>query len=266
MQTSAVTETVRSPAEVYEAQFVPALFQPWAELVADLAQLAPGQRVLDVACGTGVLACAAAARVGSAGEVTGIDPSEDMLGVARRKPARVTWTQARAESLPFPDASFDRVVSQFGLMLFEDRRAALGEMRRVLRPAGRLVVAVCDALDHAPGYAVLAELLQRLFGARVADAFRAPFVLGDRAQLRALCSEAGLTDARVSRHEGTVAFASIAALVGAERACVWTLGGLLDTPQFERLRVEAEESLRPFQTEDGRVAFGMPALVVSATK
>jgi ubiquinone/menaquinone biosynthesis C-methylase UbiE len=266
MQTSSVTEGVRSPAEVYDAQFVPALFRPWAEVVAELAEVAPGQRVLDVACGTGVLACAAAMRVGAQGEVTGLDPSEDMLSVARRKPARVTWTLGRAESLPFPDASFDRVLSQFGLMFFEDRRAALAEMWRVLRPGGRLVVAVCDALDHSPGYAVLAELLQRLFGAGVADAFRAPFVLGDRAQLRALCGEAGLSGARVDRHEGTVRFASVAALVDAERACVWTLGGLLDAPQFERLCREAEEALRPFRGEDGRVAFAMPALVVSARR
>lgn len=253
-----------SAAEVYEEFFVPALFRQWGHLVADEAGIAPGARVLDVACGTGVLACAAAERAGPTGAVTGLDINEDMLAVARRKSTRIAWQHGRAESLPFPDASFDRVVSQFGLMFFEDRVAALREMMRVLRPGGRLVVAVCDALDHSPGYAVLAELLDRLFGHDVADAFRAPFVLGDPDRLRSACAAANL-NATITRRDGMVHFDSIAALVSSERACVWTLGGLLDHAQFERLRIAAEESLRPFVTDRG-VAFVMPALLVSADK
>ena len=258
--------TMRSPAGVYDRFFVPALFRQWGDVIADAAGIAPGQRVLDVACGTGVLACAAAERVGPCGAVTGIDPNDEMLAVAHGKDTRVEWKNGRAESLPFPDASFDRVVSQFGLMFFEDRPAALREMMRVLRPGGRLAVAVCDALDHSPGYAVLAELLHRLFGHPVADAFRAPFVLGDRKQLLSLCGAAGIDDAKVARSVGTVRFQSIASLVSTERACVWTLGGLLDDGQFDRLLEDAEESLQPFVTTDGAVAFAMPALIVTADK
>lgn len=176
-----------SPAEVYERQFVPALFAYWGDVVADSAGIAPGQRVLDVACGTGVLACAAARRAGRGGTVIGLDPNGGMLAVARHRDKQVVWQEGRAESLPFPDEDFDVVVSQFGLMFFEDRHAALREMMRVLRPGGRLRIAVCDALDHSPGYAVLAELLHRLFGEPVAQAFRAPFVCGNRQQLLGLC-------------------------------------------------------------------------------
>lgn len=266
MSKSEKGRVTRSPAEVYEEFFVPALFQQWGRRVAAEAGIEPGERVLDVACGTGVLACAAAEIVGPGGAVVGLDPNEEMLAVARRKSVRVEWQVGRAEALPFPDESFDAVVSQFGFMFFEDRRAALREMLRVLRPGGRLAVAVCDALEHSPGYAALAELLQRLFGDSVADAFRAPFVLGDPELLLAICREAEVAEAKVMQHLGTVRFASIKSLISTERACVWTLGGMLDDAQFERLQKDAEQALRAFVTADGAVAFSMPTLIVTATK
>jgi SAM-dependent methyltransferase len=222
--------------------------------------------VLDVACGTGALTLAAAARVTPGGAVLGLDANPQMLAVARRKHPAIEWHEGRAESLPFADASFDAVVSQFGLMFFDDRVAALREMQRVLRPGGHLAVAVCDALAHSPGYAALATLLDRLFGPRVGDAFRAPFVLGDAAALHALCADAGIERAHVEQHTGAVRFRSIDALVSAERACAWTLGGLLDDAQFELLQREAPRTFAPFIDAGGRVAFEMPALLITAAK
>src|SRR5215207_8528279 len=179
MDDTSTGQVTRSAADVYEEFFVPALFQDWTARVADAARLAPGQRVLDVASGTGALTCEAAQRVGLGGSVTGLDRNEGMLAVARRKAPNIEWRQGLAESLPFANATFDAVISQFGLMFFEDRIAALREMWRVLRPGGRLAVAVWDALDHSPGYAAMTVLLQRLFGSRIADELHAPFVLGD---------------------------------------------------------------------------------------
>ena len=255
-----------SPAEVYEELFVPALFQQWASVVADAAEVGPGKSVLDVACGTGVLACAAADRVGPSGAVVGLDPSEEMLAVARRKDDTIEWLMGHAEAIPFPDESFEAVVSQFGLMFFENKAASLREMMRVLRPGGHLAVAVCDCLEHSPGYCRFAELLRSLFGSRVSDAFHAPFVLGDTQALLSLCVEAGIVGAKVTPHHGTVRFASIRALVSTERACVWTLGELLDDAQFEQLAKEAEQALRPFAAADGTLAFAMPSLIVTAAK
>ena len=264
--TGPIEEALRSPADVYDEQFVPALFKHWGPVLCDAANITRGQRVLDVACGTGALTTAVAARVLPGGAVVGLDASPEMLAVARRKPADIEWHQGRAESLPFADASFDAVVSQFGLMFFDDRAEALREMQRVLRPGGRLAVAVCDAVDRSPGYASLASLLERLFGKPVADAFRAPFVLGDAAALRALCADASLAEAGVEQRQGTVHFASIDALVSTERACAWTLGGLLDDAQFERLRREAQSTFMPFVDARGMVSFAMPALLITAAK
>jgi ubiquinone/menaquinone biosynthesis C-methylase UbiE len=256
----------RSPAEVYDELFVPALFHQWASVVANAAGVGPDQCVLDVACGTGVLACVVADCVGPGGSVVGLDPKEEMLEVARRKNAEIEWRAGRPEAIPFPDQSFDTVVSQFGFMFFEDKPASLREMMRVLRPGGHLAVAVCDTLDHSPGYTAFAALLRKLFGDRVANGFRRPFVLGDPQLLLSLCADAGIINAKVMRHEGIVHFASIQSFVSTERACVWTLGGMLDDAQFSQLQKESEQALRPFVASDGTLAFAMPALIITAAK
>jgi ubiquinone/menaquinone biosynthesis C-methylase UbiE len=259
-------QRTRSPAEVYDESFVPALFHQWGSVVANAAEVGPGQCVLDVACGTGVLACAAADRVGPGGTVMGLDPNEEMLAVARRKSDTIEWREGHAEAIPFPDETFDAVVSQFGFMFFENKPAGLREMMRVLRPGGHLAVAVCDALEHSSGYSAFVDLLRRLFGDNVANSFRAPFVLGDPERLLSLCADAGIFNAKVARHEGMVRFASVQSLVSTERACVWTLGGLLDDAQFEQLVKESERVLQPFVAPDGSLAFAMPVLIVTVAK
>ncbi len=266
MSMSQASKPERDPAEVYDELFVPALFAQWGPRMADAAAIEPGHRVLDVGCGTGVLARAAAERVGPTGCVVGLDPSEQMLAVARCKASDVTWQLGRAEALPFDDASFDVAVSQFAMMFFESRPAAIAEMLRVLRPRGRLAVAVWDRLEHAPGYLALTELLRELFGNDVAGAMRAPFALGDRHELLRLLVGAGAADAEAKTVPGSVSFASVDAMIGTERACVWTLGGLLDEQQFAQLRQRAAGVLQPFVRSDGGVQFDCPAHIVTATR
>jgi ubiquinone/menaquinone biosynthesis C-methylase UbiE len=258
-------QVTRSAADVYDEFFVPALFRQWAPRMADAARLASGQRVLDVACGTGVLAREAARRVAPGGAVTGLDRSEGMLAVAGRQAPEVTWKLGMAEALPFPGSSFDAVVSQFGLMFFEDRTQALREMRRVLRPGGRLAVAVWDALETSPGYAAMAGLLDRLFGARIAGALHAPFALGDTKVLGALFSEAAIADVDIRTQVGTARFPSIKSWVETD-VKGWTLADLIDDRQYDLLQREAATALRMFARADGAVEFDAPAHIVTAQR
>jgi len=186
----------------YEDLLVPALFRQWVGAVLDAAQILPGHRVLDVACGTGVLAREAADRVGFAGYVAGVDPDRGMLAVAERLAQTPEWRQGTAESLPYPEECFDVVVSQFGLMFFADRRKALKEMLRVLTPQGRLAIAVWDSLENVPAYATEVALLDRVAGASAANAVRAPFVLGARRALLTLFEGAGVSSVAIETHGG----------------------------------------------------------------
>lgn len=255
-------------AHAYEALFVPALFGQWAPQVADAARIQSGQRVLDVGCGTGILAREIASRIGSKGRVVGIDPSPGMLAVAKQlAPPAVEWREGVAESLPFPDQSFEAVVSQFALMFFTDRRQALREMLRVLTPGGRLAVAVWDSLDNIPAYASEVALLERMAGRQAADALRAPFALGDRKDLAALFSEAGVAVADITTHHGTAQFASIRTMVEADlRGWLPVMGVILAEDLISRILQDAEKALGSYATADGRVAFHVSAQLVTAER
>jgi SAM-dependent methyltransferase len=257
-------QVVRRAADVYERFFVPALFGEWAPRVAEAATIGPGQSVLDVACGTGILTREAARRAG-AGGVVGLDCNDGMLSVARALESTIHWRRGRAEELPFEDGRFDAVVCQFGLMFFEDREEALREMWRVLRPGGRLAIAVWGRLESSPGYASMVALLERLFGASIADELRAPFRLGDAATLRGQLRAAGLAEPLVDTVVGQARFPSLADWVQTDIKG-WTLADRIDDAQLALLVREAEVALRSFVDGDGRVAFDSPAHIVTARR
>jgi SAM-dependent methyltransferase len=258
-------QVTASAAEVYDEFFLPALFAAWTPRVVAAAALQPGQRVVDVACGTGVLAMEAALATSPGGHIVGVDLNPGMLAVARRKAPEINWLEAPAEALPFEAGSFDAAVSQFGLMFFADQQAAIAEMWRVILPGGRLAIAVWGSLDDTPGYSAVTSLLARLFGDDVAALLESPYSLGDPSALRALLGRAGVTGFEVQRIQGEARFPSIRAWMHSD-VRGWTLGDRLDEEQYERLVAEAEVELSRFVTADGSVQFAHPALIATAQK
>lgn len=260
---AATGQVNQTAAEIYDSFFVPALFGQWPDRLLDTVDLSPTDRVLDVGCGTGILARAAAERVPD-GSVTGIDPNDGMLAVAERSRASVTWRHGTAEALPFPDESFDHVFSQFALMFFADQTGGLREIHRVLRPGGTVTIATWAHVEKSPGYAAMIDLLRRLFGDAAAEALGAPFTLGTEADLVPLLS-GPFPEATITEVPGTAHFESIDAWVHTD-VRGWTLADMIDDEQYQQLLTAASAELEQFVDDDGHVRFDAPALVVSATK
>jgi ubiquinone/menaquinone biosynthesis C-methylase UbiE len=207
-------------AETYERALVPAVFAPWAPHVVALADPQTGERVLDIACGTGLIARLAAERVGRTGNVTGLDLNPGMLSFAASitspdpaTSAPITWREASATNMPLPDAAFDVVYCQLGLQFFPDRPAAMREMYRVLVPGGRLGLMVWQGIQYSPGFGALAAALARHVSTEAAGIMRAPFGLADAEQLRALVAAEGFRDIAIQSVAGTVRFPSVSRFV-----------------------------------------------------
>ncbi len=187
-------------AENYERHFVPAIAIPVSGDLLRTADLQPGERVLDVACGTGLIARLAAARIGPTGSVTGIDIAPDMIDVAKATPAPsgppIEWHESDANSLPAPDDSYDVVLCQMGLMFMEDRPGALAEMARVLAPGGRLVVNTPG--DIQPTFELMEQAIVDHINPQLGGFVRAVFSMHDPDAVAALLSDAGFHDVSVT--------------------------------------------------------------------
>jgi ubiquinone/menaquinone biosynthesis C-methylase UbiE len=251
-------------AKIYQRELVPAVFGPWGPRVAHLAGLRPGLRVLDVACGTGLVARLAAEAVGVDGRVAAVDLNPAMLAVASGlqavEGAPIEWVEADAQALPFAEASFDVVCCQLGLQFFPDRERALREMKRVLVPGGRAVVMVWREIDRAPGFAVLAAALGRTIGADAEALMRAPFALSDAGELSRLLERAGFCDCATRAESGKVRFASAAMFVrsyigGSPLAAI---GATAPAAAYEELVHEVERALDPL-VEHGSLCFPIEA-------
>ncbi len=248
-----------SSAEAYERYLVPLLFAPGADYLVEFAGPGPGERVLDVACGTGIVARRAAPRVGTGGTVVGLDLNEGMLEVARKassgvRPA-IEWRQGDATDMPLPDAAFDIAFCQQALQFFPDRAAALGEMHRVLVQNGRLALSVLRSIEHNPGYRLLAEALERHVGPDAGSMMRSPFPSLSAEELRGLIKGAGFRNVKIILGIAPVRYPSAEELVHQEAASSPLAESILSLKDDvrEALLSEVGEALRTYTDDNGIV-------------
>jgi SAM-dependent methyltransferase len=258
-------------AEIYQRYLVPAVFAPWAAMLIEQAVLQPGERVLDVACGTGVVARLAVKPVGSTGQIIGLDNDAEKLGVARSLPllpgVSLAWQEGNALAMPFADASFDALLCQQGQQFFPDRSAALREMHRVLVPGGRVVLSVWGPLEWCPGYTALVRALEHHIGTAAASIMRAPFVLGEASEVRSLLAEGPFHEVQLHTTVRTVHFASPEQFVQIEMTPSHLEGPVarMDERALSVLISEVKTALQPYVSPDG-LAFPMQAHLVTAQK
>lgn len=261
-----MTETFQislSQAEAYEQHFVPALFGQWAPALLDLAGVAPGDRVLDVACGTGVVAREAAGRTGAPGRVVGLDLNPAMVEVAARVRPDLDWRQGDAQALPFPDDSFDAVLCQSAIFFFPDPDQALREMARVTAPGGVVAIQTYAALAEQPGYGPFVGSVVRHAG----EATRGPLstywtwgldVLG------AALARTGLGVLRSDSRLGAAHFGSVEDLVAVEIDGT-PLAGLVTAQQRTAILEDLREVLRDHLRVDGALALPIRGDLVAAS-
>jgi SAM-dependent methyltransferase len=262
-----VAEDLIEAGRGYEALFVPALFERWTRHLVDGASVGEGSHVLDVACGTGVLARKALAKAGINGRVVGADPAPGMLATAKEIEPAIDWFLCAAEALDVDDETFDCVISQFGMMFFEDRSKSAEEMFRALKPGGSLAIAVWRSVEHNPAYADIISVLQEHVGTAAADALRLPYSLGDADEVTAALKSGGFGEVTVEAITETAKFPSSRQMVEAElRGWLPLFDIFLSEDKINEILIESDKTLGKYAGPAGEAIFPTSAHLFTALK
>jgi ubiquinone/menaquinone biosynthesis C-methylase UbiE len=264
MESTETFQLSASVAEAYEATFVPAFFAQWAPHLLDAAGVGPGHRVLDVACGTGIVARGAFDRVGPSGTVVGVDANEAMLAVARRVQPRIEWRLGDAADLPVADSEFDVAVCQMAMMFFPDPVAALRELARAVGPGGTVGVLHPGRLDGADAYPAFVDIVSRHAGPEARRLVTSYFALGDLARTSGLFEQAGLTVTATASPVGIAQYPSIDAFTAAEIDST-PLGERLEPEVRARIEADTRAALARFAGPDGTAVIPIECHVIVAT-
>ena len=252
-------------AHAYEDLFVPALFAQWVQPLLDGAGVTEGQRVLDVACGTGVVARAAARVVGPNGHVSGIDLNPAMIQVAREIEPTIDWRVGDAADLPYEDQSFDVALCQSALFFFPDPAEAVREMTRVVAPGGSVAVQTYAGLHEQPGYGPFIDSVIRHTGPEARKLLGTYWSKGDLDELRLLMETAGL-DVQGTRTElGLVTFPSTDALVHTEIQAT-PLAQRISESAYRAISEENRQLLAPYVDSSGMLRLPIRARFITSTK
>ena len=261
-----------SAAELYQRYLVPAITTRWAQDLIDRARLRAGEAVLDVACGTGIVARLAAKATGD-GHVTGLDVNAAMLAVARDVPsegAPIKWIEGSALDLPFPANRFDVILCQLGLQFFPDQRQALREMRRVLRSSGRVALSVYSPLERTSGANAFVSSLDEVLGVEASQIKRSEHSFADSAQLKALLEDAGFAAVDVQTVVQTISFPSVIDYVRFQLLATPMTVLLANRTEPERQAIISSVASRaatlctPAMLDGGGFTFGQEAYVAVA--
>lgn len=255
-------------AEAYERHVVPGLFMHWAQRAVELAAPQPAEHVLDAACGTGIGARLAAKRMGEDGKIVGLDVDAGVVEMARtvtqRERIAIEWHCASALEMPFNEGSFDLCLCLHGLQFFPDRVAGLAEIRRVLKPSGRLVAMVWGSIEHNKGHHVVVQALERQ---KVdASAAKRAFSLANAGDLRDAATRAGYTRIELRTEDAQTDFSSIASFLDG-----MTIGSPSTRHALALIPAEGRDAFRDDVSAgleryvaDGRLAYPMRAHILLA--
>ena len=261
-----------SSPELYQRYLVPAITSKWAEDLIDRAQPRAGEAVIDVACGTGVVARSAAKRIAS-GRVTGLDLNSAMLAVARTVPsegAPITWVEGSALDLPFSSGSFDVALCQLGLQFFPDRGRALREMRRIVADTGRLALSVYSTIERTPGANAFVLALDEVLGRDASRIKRGEHAFADPDKLKTLLTDADFRAVDVQAVAQTIVFPSVLDYVRFQLLATPMTTLLKDKVEAERQALIASVASRtasfstPTMLEGGKFSFPQEAYVATA--
>lgn len=262
-----MTETfqlTREQAQAYDDLFVPALFEQWAPQLLNCARMRHGQSVLDVACGTGVVA--RTARDGAhSGRIVGVDLNPAMLEVAREARPDLEWVQGDAENLPFADAEFDIALCQSALFFFPDPGRAVAEMARVVAPGGVVALQTYAPLAEQPAYGPFVELVARHAGPEARTLLGTYWSQGDVNGLLGLTSAAGLSPLEWRSSLGVAVFPSAAAVAHTEIQAT-PLAARITPETCAQVVAHTEELLGKYADESGLVRVPIRATLVAARK
>lgn len=254
---------------LYERYLVPAITSVWAKDLLERVRLEPGDAVLDIACGTGVVV-RLAEQSGHKGRMVGIDLNTAMLEVARQQSRGIEWIEGSALDLPFTPGSFDVVLCQLGLQFFPGRQLALKEMARVLRPKGRVGLSVYTAIEETPGAHAFVQALDAAIGSDASRTKRSEHLTNSAEEVGSWVRKAGFATVHVATVTKQITFPSMLDYVRFQLTATPMAGLLKDYSDAERERLissiadDAASRLDPSMVS-GKLSFPQQSFVIAAS-